>query len=103
LPSNSASITRRWPKSKRRTEQFPVNRKASTVTEFPAFDQTAALIRLRALGRRLDRLAAEGASSDGREIEAVLRLMKQVHTGIMLFHAESMAPVVRRSARRRAA
>jgi hypothetical protein len=55
----------------------------STVIPPPPSDRAAALSELRSLGRRLDRQVTECTGGGEREVEATLRLMKQVHAGIV--------------------
>jgi hypothetical protein len=69
----------------------------STVTPHPATKQGAALIKLRSLGRRLDRQATMGAGAAESELDATLLLMKQVHTGIMIAHQENASAVTGRA------
>jgi hypothetical protein len=70
---------------------------SSTVTPHPATKQGAALVKLRALGRRLDRQAAVSAGATEGELDATLLLMKQVHTGIMIAHEENASAVMGRA------
>ncbi|TQF04372.1 hypothetical protein E6W39_21790 [Kitasatospora acidiphila] len=55
----------------------------------PSAYQAAALAELRSLGRSLDRQVAEGTAVTEHEVDAMLRLMRQVHTGIVVSHGDS--------------
>ncbi|MDH6138026.1 MULTISPECIES: hypothetical protein [Kitasatospora] len=61
----------------------------STAPSSPSAYQAAALAELRSLGCSLDRQVAERTGVAEHEVDAMLRLMKQVHTGIVTSHGES--------------